>query len=125
MDVNVLSSSVYILSIVLNIFLSLYTIMQVILLYYSRTVKGTGNIFILQKFFMTENGCLGTFLCILQVVKELIRTKNGSGHYIGLKMALDIIWIVIVRALLGRFQMNVVKLNDKFEHNVKKESVNL
>jgi len=36
-------------------------------------------------------------------------------------MALDIIWIVIVRALLGRFQMIVVKLNDKFEHNVKRE----
>jgi len=40
-------------------------------------------------------------------------------------MALDIIWIVIVRALLGRFEMNVVKLNDKVEHNVKKESVYL
>lgn len=36
-------------------------------------------------------------------------------------MALDIIWTVIVSALLRQFQMNVVKLNDKVEHNVKRE----
>lgn len=58
---------------------------------------------------MTENGCLEIFLCILQVVKELIKTKNGSGRYMNCHCACFIkIW----------FQMNVVKLNDKVEHNV-------
>jgi uncharacterized membrane-anchored protein YjiN (DUF445 family) len=35
-------------------------------------------------------------------------------------MVLDGTWTVIVSALLRQFKMNVVKRNDKVEHNVKK-----